>query len=253
MGLAIAGYAMVPGCVIRVGPGTGGDDDSAPEGVPVPEEAAPDQSVEEPDQSVEEPDQETKTPEELAEEAFLRGDPQEFALASTKATFTTYALAGMIESLGLDPATLDEAALSELMVQYMPAAAEEAERWLSTLDPSTLPLGITPRYKCTDEFGCVYSTPCKHAVWGYSIPSTKHLCFVTDCGDARCSTCPTWVGEILSHLAIRAWCAYVCVETRCVRRQADSNWCWRDLTDTQYVHRSDLQSPVRKIHAPACR
>lgn len=39
--------------------------------------------------------------------------------------------------------------------------------------------------------------------------------------------------------------------TRCVRRQADSNWCWRDLTDTQYVHRPDLQSPVRKIHAPS--
>ncbi|KYF73686.1 hypothetical protein BE17_16450 [Sorangium cellulosum] len=117
MGLAIVGYAMGPGCVIRVGPGTGGDDDSAPEGVPVPQEPAPDQSVEE-------SGQETKTPEELAEEAFKRGDPRELALASTKATFTTYALAGMIESLGVDPATLDEAALSELMTQYMPAAAE---------------------------------------------------------------------------------------------------------------------------------
>ncbi|WP_441291777.1 hypothetical protein ACSRUE_16170 [Sorangium sp. KYC3313] len=205
MGLAIVGYAMVPGCVIRVGPGTGGDDDSAPDGVPVPEEPAPDQSVEE-------PDQETKTPEELAEEAFMRGDPQELALASTKATFTTYALAGMIESLGLDPATLDEAALGELMTQYMPAAAEEADRWLSTLDPSTLPLGITPRYECTDEFGCAYSTPCKYAAWGTTLPSVKHRCFVTDCGDARCSTCPAWVGELLSHLAIRSWCAYVCLE-----------------------------------------
>jgi hypothetical protein len=211
MGMVAIVYAMVPGCVIRVGSGATDEDGTAPAGTPG--SGTPDESEEETDdESAEGPDDETKTPEELAEEAFARGDPEEFALASAKATFTTYALAKMIESLGLDSATLDEAELGELMVQYMPAAAAEAERWLSMIDPSTLLLDLMPRYECTDKFGCTYATRCKYAVPGYSLPSVRHLCFVTDCGDARCSTCPTWIGEILSHLVIRSWCAYVCVE-----------------------------------------
>lgn len=139
-------------------------------------------------------------------------DSQELALASAKASLTTYAMFGTIESLGLDPATLDEATLAELMQQYMPQAVEQADRWLATLDPSTLPLDTKPKLECTEQFGCPYITQCKKAIPTYQLPSVKHMCMVTDCGDARCRDCPDWFTDILSHLVYRSWCAYVCEE-----------------------------------------
>ncbi|WP_437336323.1 hypothetical protein [Sorangium sp. So ce394] len=113
-----------------------------------------------------------------------------------------------MESLGLDPATLDEATLAQLVEQYLPVAVAEADRWLATLDPATLPLAVIPRTECLEEFGCPYRTPC--SLFG---PPVNHQCYVTDCADAKCRQCPEIFGELVSHLVYKSWCSYVCVQT----------------------------------------
>ncbi|WP_437893282.1 hypothetical protein [Sorangium sp. So ce124] len=208
---------MVPACTIKLNSGIDNEEGSEPAAgyEPPPDEGPKTDNEEdsEPAAGYEPPpDEGPKTPEEQAEETFAQMDPEELALASAKASFTTYALAGMIESLNLDPATLDEAAIAELMTQYMPLAVAEADRWLSTIDTSTLPRENNPNFECKKKYGCPYITGCQYAVPGHSLPTVRHACMVNDCGDARCRNCPDWVGDILSHLLFRAWCSYVCIE-----------------------------------------
>jgi len=38
------------------------------------------------------------------------------------------------------------------------------------------------------------------------------MCFVNDCGDAKCTSCPDWFPDVLKKLILSAWCSYVCVE-----------------------------------------
>ncbi|WP_437624395.1 hypothetical protein [Sorangium sp. So ce1151] len=151
---------------------------------------------------------EPEGPAEPEEPAFEDMDPQELALASAKAGFAAYYLTGTVESLGLDPATLDEDTLAQLVEQYLPVATAEADRWLATLDPATLPLAVLPRTECLKDFGCAFSAPC--ARFG---PPVAHLCYVTDCDDAKCRPCPEIFGELVSHLIYKSWCSYVCVQT----------------------------------------
>jgi hypothetical protein len=191
----VVGSVTVPGCTFEVGSGSGDGIDNGTTGG-----------------RSDGPGGATTTPEEETDDVFARVDPQEFALASTKASLTTYALFGTIESLGLDPVTLDDETLEELMQQYMPQAVELADGWFATLDPATIPLGHMPKWECTEKFGCAYSTPCKYAFLGHSIPAMPHVCDVTDCGDARCTACPEWFGDLLSHIAFRSWCSYTCIE-----------------------------------------
>ncbi|WP_437279929.1 hypothetical protein WME90_05055 [Sorangium sp. So ce375] len=113
-----------------------------------------------------------------------------------------------MESLGLDPATLDEATLAQLVEQYLPLAAAEADRWLESLDPATLPLAVIPRGECEEKFGCPYSTRCQ-----INPPPVRHACFVTDCDDAKCRQCPEVFSEIASRLIFKSWCSYVCIQT----------------------------------------
>ncbi|XXT21426.1 hypothetical protein WME94_07670 [Sorangium sp. So ce429] len=197
----MVGYVTVPGCTITIRPGQG---DPAEEGTTAGDDR-------------EEPGGATTTPEvpvepvgpaEPEEPAFEDMDPQELALASAKAGFAAYYLTGTVESLGLDPATLDEATLAQLVEQYLPVAAAEADRWLATLDPAALPLAVIPRTECLKDFRCPFSLPCK-----YFGPPVDHLCYVTDCDNARCRPCPDIFGELLTHLVYKSWCSYTCVQT----------------------------------------
>lgn len=136
-------------------------------------------------------------------------EPQELAFASAKATVSTCALAGTIDALPLDPAGIDDTTLLALMEQYAPAAADQTDLWLQSVDP--LASAPPPIFKpeCIDPGGCAWQPKCEY---GYN-PGVGHRCIVNDCGPAKCSWCPSWVPELLKGLAFKSWCSYVCVRT----------------------------------------
>ncbi|WP_437586262.1 hypothetical protein [Sorangium sp. So ce1000] len=106
----------VPGCTIRLGEGTDGTggsghrDEQTEQAGETPSDTG-DVQPPPPDQGA--------TPEEIeaARDALAQVDPQELALASAKAGYAAYFVQGSIESLGLDPNTLDDATLSQLVEQ----------------------------------------------------------------------------------------------------------------------------------------
>jgi hypothetical protein len=144
------------------------------------------------------------------EQAFAAVDAQELASASLKASALSYYLAGLIASSGTDPSTLDQATLNDLVQQNAAAAEAEVDSWLATIDPSTVALaGADPKYECTEDFKCPYRTKCSNDPYR----GLTHVCFVVDCGSARCSTCPNWFPDFIKELVLKAWCAYVCIES----------------------------------------
>ncbi|WP_438027906.1 hypothetical protein [Sorangium sp. So ce233] len=211
--VGLAGYAVVPGCVIRVGPGDGdgawpgsGDGDSTPEdgaggSGPVDDGTGGSEAVD---------DGTGGSPEEqqLGEEIYAQLDPEELAFASALAGNMTCALAGAVESAQIDPAAIDDEALRALLEQYAPGAMELARAWLAGTDPSTLAYRVTPKFECARDYGCEPTLPC---LQGY-IPAVNHICYIDDCGTAKCPTCPDLVNEILQNVVIRSWCSYVCVK-----------------------------------------
>ena len=129
---------VVPACTIRIGTGGGFGEELQGEGGSNGTTASGNTATS--GSSGSEP-----TPEEI----FSQIDPQELALHSTRASFAAAYAIGTVESLGLDPATLDETELLDLMTQYMPIATAEADQWIATLDPSTLAAGIVVKYECS--------------------------------------------------------------------------------------------------------
>jgi hypothetical protein len=186
------GALTVPGCEIHIGPGTGTRDPSDPN-----------------DPSGGTMGGTMMTSEQQAEEAFAALDPNERTRAVEKASATTSYLAGTIEALNLDPATVDNAALYSLMGQYAPTSAAVVDEWLATFDPTKLPItSWTPKSGCGSQYGCAYAADCQNEPY-QSIP---HRCFVVDCGDAKCKSCPSWFPDTLKYVLLKSWCAYVCVE-----------------------------------------
>ncbi|WP_437969502.1 hypothetical protein WMF04_09455 [Sorangium sp. So ce260] len=212
--VGLAGYAVVPGCVIRMGPG---DEDRAwhgsSEGDSAPEGGAGDSGPVDNGTGGSSPvdDGTGGSPEEqqLGEEAYAQLDPEELALASALAGNMTCALAGAVETAQLDPATIDDEILRALLEQYAPGALEQARAWLSGTDPSMLAYTVMPKYECEGDYGCQIHPRCQQ---GY-IPAVNHRCIIDDCGKAKCRTCPDFVNEILQSAVIRSWCSYVCVQT----------------------------------------
>ncbi|XXT17460.1 hypothetical protein WME94_45255 [Sorangium sp. So ce429] len=184
-----AGFVATTGCTVKLGTGSDdsvmqpetGDVDTVQPGVPT-------------------------TPEEQAEEAYRNIDPVALAFASAKAGFVTSYIVGATEDLGLDPTMLDESTLQSLLQQFVPLAAEEADRWLATLDPEALKLSLIVKWECGQQ-GCNTATPCK-----YLAPPVDHICYVDDCGSAKCRNCPDWIAEALKGIVWKTWCSYVCVE-----------------------------------------
>jgi len=203
--VVLAGFLIAPGCTLRIIEGGGGSDsaqDTGSHGGHAGAGGAMGQSGGGMGGSPEA--DEVK----MGEEAYSQLDPTELRKASAKAGTTTCALAGAIEGLGLDPASLDEAALTSLMEEYLPAAEQQAQQWLSGEDPTMLAYTLKPKFECGEQ-GCAYTAKCKY---GY-MPEVNHLCFIDDCGPAKCRTCPDWVNDLLQNLAIKTWCSYVCVQT----------------------------------------
>ncbi len=185
------GLSMTPACVIKIGPDSNGGAGGIASGDPDPAPLDP------------------PTNDETDAELLAAVDPQALAFASTKAIVTTSALHGTIDALPLDPASLDDATMLALMEQYAPAAAEQTDLWLVNTDPSRLSTGVIAKDSCIEDPGCEWHPKCK---FGFD-PGVSHRCIIVDCGSAKCKSCPSWVAEILTHLAAKAWCSYVCIQT----------------------------------------
>ena len=204
---ASLGVVVTPGCVIKLGKGTGPDETegaggsgaTGSEGGTAGEAGAGGSYLDDEIQ--------------MGEEAYAQLDQQELAFASARAGHMTCALSGAVDTgiqvQGLDPESLDLEALLSLVEQYAPEATAEVDALLAGVDPSTLAYTVKPKPECMDQ-GCKYAEKCQKP--GY-IPEVSHVCFVDDCGPAKCRTCPDWVNDILQNIAFKTWCSYVCVQS----------------------------------------
>lgn len=193
--LGFLAFVIVPGCVITIGPGT---DDGTNDGTEENPSGGNDSTANEP----------TSSEQQTGEDIYAQLDPQELAIASTRAGLTTCALASTLDSLNLDPSTLDDAAIAELMDQYGPAIEEQAASWFAGIDQSNLVYTKTPKYECVEQHGCKYAAKCKYNY----IPPGNYTCWIDDCGASKCRNCPEFVNDLLKSLVIKAWCSYVCTE-----------------------------------------
>lgn len=172
---------LVPGCVIRIGPGDGENAPPDPsEGVDTTEQPPP------------------STPE---QEALAQADPQEIALLQAKAGYMAYMLMGTVETQGYDPDTIDEETLNQLVIDLVPWASDAADSWVASQDVSALTgtYKPVPMPECNALYGCPFTTKCPGSI----------LCIGTDCDSGKCRPCPA-VFE-LGNLIVKSWCAYVCM------------------------------------------
>jgi len=137
--------------------------------------------------------------------ALEHANPDELAAVQLRSAYASYALAGLVGSDVADPSTLDEATLEALIDQYTPVAWQQAQDWISSLDPAAIPLAlVTPKYQCEQQTGCSPTDSCKfdnYDKWAY--------CVVTACGDGACPGCPDLFD--LSKLVVKSWCSYTCM------------------------------------------
>jgi hypothetical protein len=185
---SVLGAVLVPGCVIRIGPGTETDEPGDIDTQDPPDEA------DQPDNS------NMPTQEEL--DALAQADPQQVALGKAKLAFTAYNTMGLIATNSADPSQLDEEALAELIDYYAPLAWVEAEKWATTIDLTTLDAPpvyyagecAEPPYDCEGRVACSFSK----------------VCLLTSCGQSNeCGPCPGIFD--LSKIATVKWCGYTCV------------------------------------------
>jgi hypothetical protein len=55
---------------------------------------------------------------------------------------------------------------------------------------------------------CPYATKCVNP--GSWSTEGAYNCWITSCGSAKCSTCPSWIPDMLTASMFKSWCAYVC-------------------------------------------
>jgi hypothetical protein len=192
--LAIAsvfGAAMIPGCVIRIGPGDG--EETPIDGTGVVESTGGQEGV----------GDEAHPPEEQAIlEALQNADPEEVKMGTAMASYAAVGCASLVESQIADPSTVDEATVEELFIQYAPEVVEQAITWGASVDPSTIPSsGVYPDFSCIKEpYTCPATDIC---LFKGDLPA---YCHVTQCGKESCPWCP-W---FLDNLIYKAWCVYGC-------------------------------------------
>lgn len=194
---AALGALVVPGCQIRLEPGSGGP-------------AQPDEGTQ--------PDPTGAgfggdagaggggggdtglTPAEL--DQLQHVDPQQFALRAAVAAYAASATSALVESQVSDPQTIDAATLAALAEQYAPAAIEQATQWFSSGGQSEIPAseGVVVKFECeSDPYTCPRKVEC-----GTGAETLR--CYVSQCGTGKCPYCPFG-----GNLVFKAWCAYGCM------------------------------------------
>lgn len=194
--LVFLGAVAVPGCVIKLGKG-GAPDET---GNPSESDGAGGQSSGTGGQGGE-----------AAEDPFQNADPVQVVREGMKASAASYLVQGTVEQAielqGLDPATIDEATVQQLVADAWPGAVAQAEAWLSSLDPSVFETAaVHPSAAYCSSLGCPSKIWCDSKYYKKTI-----TCNLQACGDAACKACPDWFGP-LKHLVIKAWCSYVCMD-----------------------------------------
>lgn len=201
--LACFGAVAVPSCVIRIGPGDGSDGSDP---------AVIDSGQSDPGEHYD-PGTEI-TPEESAAaiEDLASADPMEAEIANYKATYAAYALAGIVNTTYGDSEPVDEAQIQEIVNAYFPQVWEEANLWVSSLDPSAIvpQAAIKPADECYSDakYGCNYQEKCAFD------DGTTAVCTVTGCGINGCKKvpCPDLWPFDLSKLIVKSWCTFTCMK-----------------------------------------
>ncbi|WP_437279989.1 hypothetical protein WME90_05355 [Sorangium sp. So ce375] len=148
-------FIMAPACTITIG---ARKNDNAQDDTNSADKNSQDGTSDTDDITTVQPSQ---SEEDIGEQVYTQLDPHELALAQAKAGHLSCALAGTLDSLNLDPSTLDDATLMSLIEQYGPAAAELADTWFSeNIDSSTVSAVNGPKFECKRTHGCEYWTKC---------------------------------------------------------------------------------------------
>jgi hypothetical protein len=187
--LSSFGALLVPGCVIRIGPGS--EDEKG--AIPTPAEG---------DEEPPTAGGEELTPEEKEViESLQHADPGLVKIGTATAVYAAVGTASLVESQIFDPNTVDEATLAQLYNEYAPLAIDQAMSWAQSIDPSTIPNAWnTINFKCEDE---PYTCPRKDYC---SFGGEPVLCVINECGTGSCEGCP-WS---LKNLIYKSWCIYGC-------------------------------------------
>lgn len=134
--------------------------------------------------------------------ALLAAHPEEVALGTLKASYTTLALSNLVFDGTTDPN--DVAAVEALVEQYTPIAIEEAESWMAALDASTLQQAIELVYSYPLQ--CVYEPYlCSPKLVNCPWLGEDHICYLSECGIGTCSFCP-----FSFPAPVRSWCIHSC-------------------------------------------
>lgn len=183
------GALLVPGCVIRIGPGSGEGDETTQN---------PTESNEEPPV----PSGEELTPEEReAIESLQNADPEQVKMGTAMAVYAAVGTASLVESQIVDPDTVDEATLEQLYTEYASIAIDQAITWGQSIEPSAISTAWnTVNFTCEEE---PYTCPRKDYC---SFGGEPVLCVINECGTGPCESCP-WP---LKNLLFKSWCAYGC-------------------------------------------
>lgn len=142
------------------------------------------------------------------EDPFQGADPVAVNREGLRASATAYLVQGAVEQAiefqGLDPETIDEATARQLFDDALPGAIEQADAWVSTLDPSVFEASVHPNAPYCSGLGCPKNAYCDSEFYKKTV-----TCSLQACGPGGCSACPDWFGT-LKHLVSTAWCTYVC-------------------------------------------
>ena len=141
--------------------------------------------------------------------AFGGIDPQTLNGDVLFASAVAYYMTGEVSSSSTVPST--QAALEALIAQDAASADTAVTSWFMSIDPSTFPAaGVVAKYECTDELKCPYRTTCVNG-GSWSQNEAPYTCLVVNCGDAKCTRCPSWFPPLLKSLTFNSWCSYVCI------------------------------------------
>lgn len=144
------------------------------------------------------------------EDPFRNADVAEINRQGLKASATAYLTEGMIEQgielRGIAPDSIDAATAQQLLEDTWPAALEQAETWISTLDSSAFDAQLKPPSAYCTSLGCPTKTYCDSKFHKKTV-----TCYQQACGDGGCTACPDWFGP-LKHIVATAWCSYVCMD-----------------------------------------
>jgi hypothetical protein len=127
------------------------------------------------------------------------------ARAELLAAATAHNVALLVEAdIATYPGTIDDSLLAKLVDEELPIGRENAEKWVSSLDDSALPLAkilradhcMDAKHGCRELESCVFSGK----------PSS---CLITGCGDGACKACWDIFGD-LRKIVVKGWCSYTC-------------------------------------------